>query len=60
MRVYILYCKEMSFSCTYDTMESLMEDIKLAIEQDATITLTIEPVEMSQKEYDELPESGGW
>lgn len=61
MKVYKLYCKELCYSCTYDKIQEMFDDIKMAIEQDETkLEFEIEPMEMSEKAYESLPESTGW
>jgi len=47
--------------CTFDSMEGALEEIKVFMrEQDEPSMIALELVEMTQEEYDALPEFTGW
>ena len=62
MKVYVLSCPQLHHSCVYDNISEMLKDIQLAIEEDEIeLDFKIEPQNISQKKYDELPEDGsGW
>jgi hypothetical protein len=61
IKVYKLYCAELRYTCYYDNVKEMSDDIVVMMENDGVgLVFTIEIVQMSQKKYDSLPESDGW
>lgn len=61
-----IYRPDRESSCTFTTIEGLIEQIKMDIEEDGWMgrenqkAITITPKWMTKQEIEDMPEFGGW
>jgi hypothetical protein len=60
MKTYKLETDHGMGYCIYTSLDALLEEIKLFIEEGDGAEIKVDVVEMTQEEYDELPEFEGW